>query len=256
MKYNLSFISDDDLFKHVQNTINKYKQSIDFKDLIRNVIDPIKLTFDSIFYDKSIQSVLENETLRQMDKSNNNNIGYFHQNIFNYIDTSWLVPKKGWDIVNSDRSIYVEMKNKHNTINSSSSQKTYITMQSKILHEPKAQCFLVEVIAKKSQNIPWSISIDSNRQSDNRIRKLSIDKFYEIVTGKPDAFFELCVTLPSVIKDVVCNISDSFNSDMLNAIPLEHRQNILNYFYYLTFGDYNGFENIIKQPIINLSNGK
>jgi len=44
--------------------------------------------------------------------------------------------------------IYVEMKNKHNTMNSSSSQKIYMRMQNKILENPKAVCMLVEVIAK------------------------------------------------------------------------------------------------------------
>jgi len=79
-------------------------------------------------------------TVRQMDKSNSNNIGYFQQNIFKYIHqkdtkvTKWHVPKKGFDIVNEVDEIYVEMKNKHNTMNSSSSQKTYTRMQNKILN--------------------------------------------------------------------------------------------------------------------------
>ena len=32
--------------------------------------------------------------------SNNNHIGYFHQNIFNYMGNGWTVPKQGFDVVN------------------------------------------------------------------------------------------------------------------------------------------------------------
>ena len=49
------------------------------------LIDPIKLTFDARVYQKSIDFVIENEVLRQIDKSNTNHIGYFHQNIFRYM---------------------------------------------------------------------------------------------------------------------------------------------------------------------------
>ena len=54
------------------------------------------------------------------------------------------------DIVHT---IYVEMKNKHNTMNSACSAKTYIKMQGQILEDDDCACLLVEAIAKKSQNI-------------------------------------------------------------------------------------------------------
>ena len=98
----------------------------------------------------------------QRDKSNNNDIGYFHQNIFSYFK-GCEVPQAGWDVIyrNPDgiqmpdgdivHTIYVEMKNKHNTMNSASSAKTYIKMQGQILEDDDCACLLVEAIAKKSQ---------------------------------------------------------------------------------------------------------
>ena len=62
--------------------------------------------------------------------------------------------KGGFDVLNDDLHIYVEMKNKHNTMNSAASQKTYMKMQDKILMDDKATCMLVEVIAKRSQIVP------------------------------------------------------------------------------------------------------
>lgn len=82
------------------------------------------------------------------------------------------------------------MKNKHNTMNAAASQKTYMKMQDKLLDDDKAVCMLVEVIAKKSQNIKWETTLDGKKYSHERIRRVSIDKFYEIVFGDKLAFFK------------------------------------------------------------------
>lgn len=129
-QYNLHFISNNDLFKHVRETVKSYRTDIEF-DLTsfnKNKIDPIKFTFDYKVYRKEIQTLIDEEVMRQIDKTNNNAIGYFHQNIFRYVGGGWSVPSYGFDIENVEKNIFVEMKNKHNTMNSSSSQKTYIRM--------------------------------------------------------------------------------------------------------------------------------
>ena len=49
------------------------------------IIDPIKLIFDKTVYQSTWDEIVSNEIFRQRDKSNNNDIGYFHQRIFQYI---------------------------------------------------------------------------------------------------------------------------------------------------------------------------
>jgi len=249
-EYNLSFIDDIDLYNHVKDTIEKYRFKITLKDFNKNLIDPIKLTFDSKIYRKTIEEIIESESIRQIDKSNSNNIGYFQQNIFKYIyhkDTktsNWSVPQRGFDIVNEVLNIYVEMKNKHNTMNSSSSQKIYMRMQNKILENPKAVCMLVEVIAKSSQNIPWKISLDGQSIRNNRIRRVSIDKFYELVTGEREAFKNLVEALPKVIDDILID-KDKFyiqNSVFKELKALDN--NLLKSLYLLSFKEYEGFKNL------------
>jgi len=249
-KYNLNFINDKDLFNHVKETIQKYRFEITLKEFNKNLIDPIKLTFDSKVYKKSIKEIIESESIRQMDKSNSNNIGYFQQNIFKYIyhtntkESNWSVPKQGFDIVNEIENIYVEMKNKHNTMNSSSSQKTYMRMQNKILENQNATCMLVEVIAKKSQNTPWKISLDGKSISDERIKRVSIDKFYELVTGEKEAFKQLVEVLPQVIDDI---LKDKKSFAIKNSVFNELKNiddNLLKSLYLLSFRDYEGFDNL------------
>ena len=57
--YSLSFISDADLFNHVRETVEKYRFSIDLNEFNKNIIDPIKLTFDAKVYNKSVRDVIE-----------------------------------------------------------------------------------------------------------------------------------------------------------------------------------------------------
>ena len=239
--YGLGFICNEDLYNHTKNTVEKYRFQVDLAEFNKNLIDPIKLTLDSKVYSKDIQSVIESEIVRQMDKSNTNHIGYFHQNIFNHIGDGWSVPTNGYDIVNLGDNYYVEMKNKHNTMNSSSSQKTYMRMQNTLLNNPDATCMLVEVIARNSQNIVWNISLDGSPVSNENIRRVSIDKFYELVTGKRTAFKDLCEQLPKVIEDIVNDIELDAESNTVFKELEQISPNLLKSLYLLSFEKYEGF---------------
>lgn len=243
--YNLSFITNENLFNHVKETIEKYRFNIDLKEFNKNLIDPIKLTFDSKVYGKTIEQIIDSETIRQMDKTNSNHIGYFQQNIFKYIgNSSWTVPPQGFDVVNEELKIFVEMKNKHNTMNSSSSQKTYMRMLSKIEEDPENICFLVEVIAKNSQNIAWNTSLDGETFSKERIRRVSIDKFYEIVTGERESFKNLVEVLPKVMDDVLIELTqNSIQNTVFEELSIID-ENLLKSLYLLSFGRYEGFKNL------------
>ena len=224
--WGLTFISQKDLTDHVRATIEKYGDKLESFDLERfnkNIVDPIKLIFDKTVYRTSWEETIGNEIFRQRDKSNNNDIGYFHQRIFNYIDKCH-VPENGteggWDVIYKNpngiclpdgsvvHTVYVEMKNKHNTMNSASAGKTFIKMQNQLLKDDDCACFLVEAIAKTSQNIKWETTVDGIKVSHKLIRRVSMDQFYSLVTGQADAFYNLCMTLPAVIQAVVEEADD------------------------------------------------
>ena len=225
--WSLGFISEDDFRKHVEDTIRKYGEKLESYDLKRfnkNIIDPIKLIFDKTVYHSTWDEIVSNEIFRQRDKSNNNDIGYFHQRIFQYIDNCEVPPNGesgGWDVIyrNPDgieiegagtvHTVYVEMKNKHNTMNSASAGKTFIKMQHQLLGDDDCACFLVEAIAQRSQNIKWETTVDRKKVGHKLIRRVSIDKFYELVTGDKEAFHKMCMVLPGMIQSVV-DSSDAF----------------------------------------------
>ena len=135
--YQLGFISNENIFNHVKETVELYRNHINLKEFNKNIIDPIKLTFDSKVYGKSLEEIIESECIRQIDKTNTNHIGYFHQNLFKYAGNGWEVPTTGFDIVNSQLHIFAELKNKHNTMNSRAADSVYRHMQDKILHDDR-----------------------------------------------------------------------------------------------------------------------
>lgn len=246
--YVIEFIPKEDFERHVAQTIEKYDETLNKIDLKRfnsNVVDPIKLTFDKFLFDKTWKETIELEIHRQRDKSNTNAIGYFHQNMFKFIKNC-EVPETGFDVIYTSESghkICVEMKNKHNTMNSSSSQKTYINMQNHLLNNPDDECYLVEVLAPKSRNIPWEITVDDAKCSNEKIRRVSIDHFYKIVTGIDDAFYQICVQLPITIEKLVRDKAVRVAEEDTVVQELRAKNpDLLKSLYLLAFESYLGFE--------------
>lgn len=258
--WDLSFITEEQFIEHVKATIQKYGEKLepfDLKKFNSNLIDPVKLIFDKTVYQSTWEEIVKNEIFRQRDKSNNNDIGYFHQKIFNYM-TGCVVPDAGWDVIYTNENgihlpdgdvvhtIYVEMKNKHNTMNSASSGKTYIKMQSQLLDDDDCACFLVEAIAKRSQNVKWTATVDNKKVQHKFIRRVSMDQFYALVTGQENAFYQVCMVLPEVIQKVV-DESDEVTVprdtviDELKAIADKNKVSFAMAIYMLGFSTYNGF---------------
>lgn len=248
--YIISFISEENFDKHVANTLRSYNASlasVNLNSFNSNIIDPIKLLFDKNVYNKTFDEIIELEIHRQRDKSNTNAIGYFHQNMFKYIKNC-IVPDHGWDVIykcQDGTNIYVEMKNKHNTMNSSSGQKTYIQMQNQILKTPNDKCFLVETIAPVSRNIKWGCSLDGCHVEDERIRRISMDIFYKIVTGIDNAFYQICKQLPITIRKLISSHEVKIvEPDTVIDQLKEKNPDTLMALYLLAFKTYEGFKNV------------
>jgi hypothetical protein len=250
--YHLGFISDEDIYRHVHDTVIRYRRSINLKEFNKNLIDPIKLTFDSKIYNQTMEETIKSECLRQIDKTNNNHIGYFHQYLFNYAGNGWKVPTNGkdggFDVVNDKLHIYVEMKNKHNTMNSASTSATYLKMLDRLMRSGSAEtkCYLVEVIAKHSQDVVWNVTITNNGHKDKyqnpNIRRISIDKFYELVFGDKNAFFKLCQALPTILDDILTEEpSISMRYEVYDELD---KTDFYKSLYLLAFRTYEGFDGI------------
>ena len=240
-KYNLGFISDADLFRHVKETLGRLTQNVDLKLFEKNIVDPIKLTIESHAYGKTAKEVVEQEIARQLGKTLENAVGDFHQKIFKYIK-GWSVPSDGVDIINDAGTVFCEMKNKHNTMNSGSADKVFDKLHGVVIANPKATAYLILVVAKKSCDEPWLVAgrtLPPNKAK--RLRKISIDRFYALATGDEMAFLKLCQVVGKVIDDVLSACPASkFKNTVLKELSARD-PDLLRGLFMSSFSTYNGF---------------
>lgn len=241
-KYNLGFISDENLFNHVKETLGRFEMEMTLKKFEKNIIDPVKLLFEMHAYETSPKSAIEREIARQIGKTAENAIGWFHQYIFRHID-GWEVPKDGVDVVNSAKTIFGEIKNKHNTMNSSSAEKVFEKLKGIVVGNPSATAYLIEIIAKKSQDVPWHIAgMSLAGKKAEKVRRISIDRFYEIATGRKTAFHDLCEVLGMVIDDVLAANPATRAKDTIFKELAARNPDIIKGLFLSSFSGYLGFE--------------
>ena len=249
----VDFISDEHFLMCVEQLHNSYvkaKNKITKSKFYKNKIDTIKLTFDSKFNNLNEEAVIENEILRQIDKSINNSIGTFHEQILGGIEGFELGSLSGFDIKAENDTMFADIKNKHNTMNSSSAEALFQKLAKFADEYKQADCYWVQILAKGSFKSHWKGDINGKEYSHSRVFKISGDQFYTLLTGKESAFCDLYEALPKVISDFMSNLkakgANSENS-ALNEIKKEVKQSkrsILNQITFDNFRYYKGFDEL------------
>jgi len=217
----VNFVSDDHLLHCVGNLHKSYlraKNQITKKKIYANKVDTIKLTFDALFNNIEEESLIQNEILRQVDKSINNAIGTFHEQVLGGVKGYQIGSHSGYDIKANDNTLYADIKNKHNTMNSSSAESLFQKLARYADDNKKAKCYWVQILAKSSFNTPWAGIINKKEYSHSRVFKISGDLFYSLITGQDDALFQLYKALPVAIKDYLENLNHDPAEDDNSAI--------------------------------------
>ncbi len=248
----VSFISDEHMLNCIGNLHNSYlkaKNNLTKKSFYSNKIDTIKLTFDSMFNGLSEETLIEIEILRQIDKSINNSIGTFHEQILGGIEGFESGLLRGYDIKAVNNSLFADIKNKHNTMNSSSSEALFQKLARYADDYKQAKCYWVQILAKGSFCELWAGEINGKEYSHSRVYRVSGDQFYALVSGEKNSFCSLYKALPMAITEYMSSINNNNNvlensalkeiksqteltqKTILNQISLE------NYRYYFGFED-------------------
>jgi hypothetical protein len=249
----VNFISDEHLLKCVANLHKAYlkaKNNVSKKSFYTNKVDTIKLTFDSKFNDIDEESLIQSEILRQIDKSINNSIGTFHEQILGGIEGFEMGNLSGFDIKATDNTLFADIKNKHNTMNSSSSESLFQKLKGYADTYKQAKCYWVQILAKSSFNELWSGEINGKEYSHSRVYKISGDQFYALLSGHEDALFQLYKAIPIAIKDYLDSIEknkDVIENSALDEIKAEtmtSERGILDQITFENYPYYLGFKNL------------
>ena len=94
-----------------------------------------------------------------------------------------VVSKKGWGIIVNkpngyvidNLKIYDEIKNKHNTMNSTVFNDTLIKILEQLHKDNYCACMLVEIIALHSQNIIWKRKFEKKMAKKKKILIVKLD---------------------------------------------------------------------------------
>lgn len=249
----VSFVTDEHLLKCIENlhkTYIKAKSDIDKKNFYKNKIDTIKLTFDAFFNEVDEETLIKAEILRQIDKTINNSLGTFHEQILGGINGYQSSYLAGYDIKADDDTLFADIKNKHNTMNSSSAEALFQKLARYADTYKKAKCYWVQVLAKNSFCDLWSGDINGKEYSHSRVYKISGDKFYELLSGEQDALYNLYKALPHAIKDYLSSIKqeEEQNGNLAyREIKTEAdiaKRNILDQITFENFSYYLGFDKL------------
>jgi Eco47II restriction endonuclease len=249
----VNFITDEHLLSCVANLHKAYikaKNNVSKKNFYSNKVDSIKLTFDAKFNDIDEESLIQSEILRQIDKSINNSIGTFHEQILGGIQGFEVGNLSGFDIKATDDTLFADIKNKHNTMNSSSAESLFQKLKMYADSYKKAKCYWVQILAKGSFCELWQGEINGKEYSHSRVYKISGDQFYALLSGQNDALLQLYKVLPMAIKDYLTTLDkreEIVANSALDEIKMEtlvSKRSILDQITVDNFGYYKGFEEL------------
>lgn len=249
----VDYISDEHLLNCIANLHKSYlkaKNNITKKNFYSNKVDTIKLTFDAQFNDINHQSLIQSEILRQIDKSTNNSIGTFHEQILGGIKGFEIGNLSGYDIKSTDDTLFADIKNKHNTMNSSSAEALFQKLSKYADENKKAKCYWVQVLAKSSFCELWKGEINGKEYSHSRVYKISGDQFYALLSGKHNALFQLYKNLPIAVQVYLKSVEKSQSAkensalDEIKDATKTSKRTILDQITFENYSFYLGFDKL------------
>lgn len=207
----LDYISDEDLTSHVKSVLDKAniaKEKVEVK-IKSNKIDPFSAVFDASYQEIFLSLWLEQEKMRQVQKTLQNAIGEFHQNILGSVN-GWEDMKTGsvFDLRSKRRKVIAEVKNKYNTTKGNHKVRIYDDLVKGLRDHNGFTAYYVEIIPKGKDGynkpfVPPDNVLKKRRKENEKIRVIDGEGFYALVTGQEDALEKLYLALPRVIRDIL-----------------------------------------------------
>ncbi|TRZ66254.1 Eco47II family restriction endonuclease [bacterium] len=209
----LKWIDDANLYAEVKQllSIAKEAKNTAVSEFGKNVIDPFSAIFEMSGFEIDYETWFKSETTRQAQKTLQNHVGDFHQNILGF-SKGWENKKVGHviDLASADKKIIAEIKNKYNTISGGKLSDLYISLDN--LVSPKNSiykgytAYYVAIVPKKTTRYDNPFT-PSNKEKGEKcpmngnIREVDGASFYTLVTGDDNALEDLFDILPDVIYE-------------------------------------------------------
>lgn len=157
----VNFITNEHLLNCIKNLHKSYlkaKNNISKKSFYTNKVDTIKLTFDAKFNNIDEDDLIQSEILRQIDKSINNSIETFHEQILGGIKGFEVGILSGFDIKASDYTLFAVFGSVD--LSKNISEAIFHKLARYADDYKKAKCYWVQILAKGSFDELWKGEIN------------------------------------------------------------------------------------------------
>ncbi len=133
-----------------------------------------------------IKIIIRIETIRKQDKAVANAVGYFHEKVLQNANGWEKYHEYSMDVCNLEKTTFLQLKNKYNTMNSSSTKHLKQMILKLVKDKPTATVVLGIV------NDTTEDGVDKEFISEmSNVRKITGRKLYEFVTNCPSAYDDL-----------------------------------------------------------------
>ncbi|MCG7377932.1 Eco47II family restriction endonuclease [Paenibacillus sp. ACRSA] len=228
----VSFITDEDLLECVGFLYEKYREALkekDIKDFFHNRIDPVKFLFDSTILNIDMKKYLENELLRQTDKTISNAIGTFQEKLIGKIEGCCnLSVGQDIDIVCEGRNLIAEIKNKHNTLKGENKKDLFSKIKEQLRERNVETGYYVRIIDQTSKNEEWKFTHKNEEYSDPNVKIISGDQFYYLLTEDKKAFAKLYKALPIALRDYINSLKENEKIKPSEVTVIEQLATLIN----------------------------
>jgi len=232
----LSFIEDKELVSCVNYVLTGGLEAIENsqKKFYKNVIDPFASLFEAGVFDMSHDHWVKSETFRQCQKTLQNRVGHFHQKILGSVSGfENLGEGEIIDLVNHDKKVIAEVKNKYNTVTGSKLSGQYSTLENLVNRKASKYkgytAYFVNIIPKKPSRYndlftPSDPDKGAKCAENEKIRIIDGASFYSMATGVDTSLNDLHDVLPEVIEHV---LQENFDK---KDFKIEDKEEFVKYF--------------------------
>jgi type-2 restriction enzyme eco47II len=218
------FKNDDALSKIIKKIYDAYVAAKSSNDIHSNVIDPFSALLESSFNKITYDQWIEAEKSRQIQKTLQNAIGNFHENIIGEIK-GFKNLKVGEiiDIISEDKKIIAEIKNKWNTTKGNHKVAIYDDIASVLTTIGDGFTgYYVEIVPKTSTTYnkeftPSDNKTHSQRTANSKIRVIDGKSFYAMITGDENAIFRIYNEIVEELKKLKLNPDSKFKQLLTKA---------------------------------------
>lgn len=163
-------------------------------------------------------------------KTIQNAVGLFHQDVLGAVEgwsssgpSGGAIDLKGVSPI-TQQPIVAELKMRWNTIKASDEKNTWDALkQAATVSSPETVAYVFQIVPKTNTpyDIPWKVS---GRESIDRVRCADGVTAYHLVTGNPDALFELLAALPYIVGQV---LSRQLGDEASAEFAFLHRESVV-----------------------------